>query len=339
MDFKNFYIQEAKTDHSITNKIEEMFVDVLNKGSTKYKSYEQTVKSLVNHFNLQGKAIHVGADSDGKLSDIYLKIVKELGQEERYINKTPKTDIIVNDDKISMKMDKGWIFAHLLTDTKACFDYTISNSTALQDKIKEQINFIFKELKNKEHKELYNNADSKIFKDILIDRLKEILNDNYYELKQRFIQAGLRGTFKFEETDKACANKLMVVKFKDKNNSSNVALKSIDNINLEKSKIYDLVSDMNYIKQIAEKSRISFVIQKSGKLRFDINSIQLDKNILSEGVFETLSDLLKQGYDKVKHKIEQIAKYLIDLINKGIQYLFNLLGISINVEMQNEIEF
>lgn len=97
--------------------------------------------------------------------------------------------------------------------------------------------------------------------------------------------------------------------------------------------------DHPYINSLAEKCRLAFVIRKSGKLRFDINSVDLDGEVLAEGIIDTIGDLLKQGYEKVKAQVEKLFKYLIDLIQKGIKYFMDLLGISLEVEMNNEIEF
>lgn len=340
MNFSEFYLQEGKTDIKAPVKIEKVFVDVINTGRAKpdRKRYEDVVKTIVDHLGLEGQASHVGSDMNGKLNPFYTKAIERLEMPSRDINRRPKTDIIVNDVRISMKLDRGWIFSHQLNDTQACLEYVIDQSK-LKDDLALEVLTVFEELKNKQSKDLYTMSKGKVLKIKLVEAFKRLLaeQDNY--LKKEFIRAGLRGTFKFEESDKAVADEMLVVKFKNKNLNAQTAMADIKLIKLDQTHIYDLKVDHPYINSLAEKSRLAFVIRKSGKLRFDINSVDLDGEVLAEGIIDTIGDLLKQGYEKVKAQVEKLFKYLIDLIQKGIKYFMDLLGISLEVEMNNEIEF
>lgn len=337
MKFQEYYnqtiINEGKAKpHKYAMKIEEYIVDAINgkKFSVRDKRFEEVANEIVNHFNLSGNAIHTGKGYAGELNEEYLTIMKNMGRQTQ-INKTPKTDFVINGERLSLKMNKGWLFAHQLYDSQACLEYTLNRNKELSEELKlELINFIEGLRKREGSMTTDKSLGYGVYVDETIKNFVSIIKENENNLMIDFIKNGLTGEFKFKPENYAVAEKLMVIKF-NKSVNTYEAIQNPEYINLEKSFIADIKQDNDYIKSLASKARVSFIINyENQKLRMDINEAEF---------FDKIISMLKVGYDKVKIEIKRWFDYLIEQLRKGVGYFLKAVGIQVRVQLQDEIEF
>lgn len=347
MNFNEYYFTESgKTVEGIKSnlKIEYGIVDVINSGKTRLLRFESAIQSIVTYFNLKPKAMHTGNIS-GEIRSEYIDIIKSIDPNlVQKINKTSKTDFIASDQKISLKLNKGWLFSHQLEGTEICLFSVLDSFKEIEDNLKKELKSILQELRSLPKNTL---EKSFVFKNELTERFIEIFKSFEEEIKIEFLRSGLSGNFKFKENNIAMANKLMVIKFKNSKMSTTDAFLNPNNLNLDKSGIYDIFKDDFYIKELIKTCRLKFIFQKKGPLRLDINNYDFGNDILNEeykeflkeDFFSNLQNLLSKGYEFVKDKIQKFIDFLIQLLNKGISYFLNFLGIQIISDFENEIIF
>jgi len=351
MNFDNYYFSEAevKTDHSMTETVEELFVRVINDRQLRgFARYEKTVRAIVDAVGLEGTAKHLGRKKGFPLNEQYLEYRKLLNINNSP-NTKPKTDFKVNDRRISLKMGKGWLFAHRMNDASVFLLYSLDKNPIFKQRLYEEVNSIFEEIRNiklpKQPKAAYLQEvvpDKKMF----VDKFKSIFYESENDLRISLIKIALSGEFKFDTNSDAVADDLMVVRFKNKNDVVSSVLKNPERIKLNECKIYDIQNDNDYISKIANKAKVHFQVERVGAIRLDINSTDLGSSIineyqefLTENIFDEIAQLLQKGWEFAKDKVTKFFKFLIDLINKGIVYFLNFLGVSLSVSMENEIEF
>lgn len=355
MNFREHYFTEAiLPDSRVAVTIEEAIVDIINKGTSKYTRFNDVLKQIIDHLELKGNAEYMGKTVTNPLNDFYLNAHKELFPDKKSKpNQTSKTDFVVNEDRISLKLHKGWIFAHMLEDSQICLMYVMNKSTSLKEELKNQINTFFKDLKEftpvkpkdsgiviTKGKDKDKPVNSYVLKNELVSNFIRAFETAGEELKSNFIQTALTGDFKFDHNSKAVADHIMVIRFKDNSTNAAKALTNIELVRLNESGIYDLYNDMDYIKKVADKSKIAFRVLESGKLNMQVSStITPVEDMLIEGLLDKAIELVKQGYEKVKDKLIKIWQYILNLIDKGIEYVMNLLGLKVVVDMENEIVF
>lgn len=336
--FDEHYFNEARIEgHAITMRAEEAFVEYINTQRTKYTTMLPVIKAVVDKLKLSGDAKWIGRTANASIDDYFVKKLKEIDPNldvNKNINKMPKTDFTLNEDKISLKLNRGWLFAHESRDSQACLEIVMERDELLKDKMIDVVKKLFGEIKRFEGNKAEN---AFVLKDEIIKSIKdEIFTDAF---KEKFIQNALTGEFKFGKNNIATANKLLLVKYKNTNMSATIAMRDLNKINLDATNIYDLYNDVEFIKRISNKARVDFVIQKTGKARMDINSYINDSDMLIEGFVDDLVGLLKQGYEKAKEQIIKLFNKIIELINKSIMLFMKVVGLTIEPKFNNEIEF
>jgi hypothetical protein len=346
MRFDEHYFHEGGKiikGHVATIKAEQGIVDIINKGSTRMTRFEDALKAIVEYSGLEGKAFSTGQKNDGELNETYKKIIEEYfsNVSEKQINRTYKTDIVVNEDKLSLKLNRGWIFAHLLRDSQACMLYVLNESDKFKEDLKQQFISMFDELKKGEYPDPIEKGFKAGYtlKNDLSNKFISLFEKNKDGLKSEFIKAALTGNFKFKKDHLASADKLFIVGYRNRSMSTDKALLDSKNISEERTKIYNLYSDDDYIDKLVKITKLKFIVLNKGRIRMDVNSFQSGLDVIEEGFFDNLTDLLKKGYNFAKDKIKKFIDFIIDLINKGVVYIMELLGLGVKVDMNNEIVF
>ena len=319
-------------------KIEKGIVDVINTEKTNLLRFSNVIRKIVKYFDLQGIAEHTGNKS-GTINQKYKDYSKKF---QKKINKTCKTDFKINDDKISLKLNSGWIFGGILEEYNICLMSVLDtlDNEELQKTLRNTFENILNEIKSMKYI-----VDNKVIKNKISAKFIKFYEDKETHIKREFIRQALTGSFKFEKNDIGIADKLMVVKFRTTNLTTTKAFQNVNNINFNKSKIYDLWKDDYYLDKIIENSRIS-LRTKDKKLHVDLNSYNLDGDMLNEcnyylteSFWNDLQNAVKKGYEFFKNKFIEFYNFLIKLMKKGIIYLLNFLGIEIDIDFQDEIIF
>ena len=358
MKFNEYYNQEQIDEgkampHKYATEVEGFIVKAANRipFNAKERQFEEVSKAIVNRFNFPEGAVWTEGH-EGQLNQEYLDTMKRLGRTTRSDVK-PKTDFVIGGERISLKMNKGWLFAHFLFDAQGCLEYTLNRNTKAADEIKKELINTIEEIRKKEKniaidKNRFEGSETN--KDELNKKFIDIMEKNKEGLKIEFLKNGLTGEFKYKQDDIAVADKLMVVKF-TKAVPVKEAIKDIRLIDLKNSFIKDIKTDNDYIKHLADNSEIVFMYSyKNKKHRFDIadrtkkaNEYQVDiekaENLDESEIFDKIVSLIKQGYEKAKGQIQKWINYLIEQLKKGVSYFLRAIGINVSVQLQDEIEF
>jgi cell division protein ZapA (FtsZ GTPase activity inhibitor) len=174
--------------------------------------------------------------------------------------------------------------------------------------------------------------------------------ENNQSLREAFVFEGMTGNFKFGKASNAAANYIIVTdKYDD----------LIKNKEIRKFVKINNYTD-SYIKEISKKVKIKFAFKSSSdtnkttrsiwsKLSImtteekDKSLISLKKNeafLISEGLgdlVDTLKNKTKDVYAFIMQKIQEIISLVKNALEKGIQYLLDLLAIDIEVNFSNNL--
>lgn len=290
MKFKK-YLSEASTS-SATN-MELAIVEIWNTNETKYLELEGVAKSICDFLRnngVTGKATHMGSQSLS-ISNSW----KKYGGTD----KTPKTDLIIGDYKISLKKKGGSQLVSGSKNETASIFYTVAEQMKIFDQIKPEFDsylekFVFNKKIDREQTVTSLKKSNKDIDIINADKMHKdftkILNDYFKsnkEFKNNIIIETMTGRNKFGENSIGCANYVLIFG----NNYNEHKLKS--------------VNDKAFINEISNNAKITmaFKSMSSGKVRNILSVFRLQVN---EGIF----DKIKLFWNKLKNSFYNLLVFM-----------------------------
>jgi len=344
--FSNFFMCEDShgySDRNITLQIEEVLVDVINGRTPKYRSLLPTGKKVIDI--LKSKGMNIGDDAKhygsakikGELSSSYIEKMRQLFPDYNPIsaNRTPKTDLYTSTQRISLKCNAGWLFAHQMIDTSICFHSIIDNAKELKDEITSRVTKAVSGIL--EYEKGLSKADkSRVLQDAIAKEFTSTFDN--IALKKAFIKNGVTGTFKFGDSLAAC-NTMLVIKYTQQKMSSEKALRNPDFIS--DATYMTPVSNDAWINKMTSIIQPSFMVQPSGKIRFDVKQKNASADVTSEsmyleGVMSDIGNYIGKGYNAVKKYIEKLVNFIIVTLRESFTKFMTLFGLDVDVNLNNE---
>lgn len=273
------------------------------------KEYENdanmTVNKLSTIISTEEKAYRYGGGyADGVEGPIISNLWKRFSERP---NSTPKTDIIIGDNKISVKHNTNQIMSGNVLQgdgdatIKAVLEANTSLSNNISNDLKNRLSNIFNDpdlANNIEKKNIDIETVSKVQAKIT-NELNEILNNNT-EIKKYILYEGLTGELKFKN-DPPVANKILVVK------ENNIIFKDID---------------LNYVESLLNRVEIK-VTHKSGG--------GVSRSVLR------ITDNLKESLDfylTEKNILNKLMNKFKEILNKGLVPFLARFNIDFNLNIE-----
>lgn len=359
MNFKQFYIKEAVTTQA-TN---------MERAITEYYKNGQLPKELES---LSDATSLICKEMEKRYSKFFGKIGKvdaehlgsgtfQCSQEWKDYNiktSVPKTDIIVNKQKLSLKMGESQLTTEGRAGQMALFGACSKQyKNQFKDGMVKVVNNYVKQIEekfldNKRAETLADVADAENYAKTVIKEMQSGLNDifNNDEFKKIYIKEAMSGELKFGDNSPARAVRILAF--------------TPDGI---ETKIH-LIEEDEYVASITHrvKARVSFKsasiklngVKTGGRILRSViraglgdekktktknESFDMILNEELELLNEGISSAIKHAKDKIKEVakkiidfIKRIATHLKDAISKGVNYFLDFLELEAEIDGLDE---
>ena len=335
---KSFLITEADTRAAF--EMETSIVNAANNDKhTSNLIKEQSAKNIIKFLNskgIKGKGQMPASiyPTNPTKWDKYFPNKRVPGS-----TKTPKTDIIIGNTKISLKTGPAQLTSGGKSEASALFYNAIERAgrkpnaliSSIRDGISQLAPSSTTSVKGNVAQVLKSEKDKILLKaDKLNKKLKEQIRELFSTggtVSTYFTEEAMSGSIKFNN-NLATATHILVTDFEGKNNS-------IHRTNDSKyvSKIASQVNPQVRFKSTSVKSGgvktgyyrywgvVSLVTEE---IEHDTNLLieELNReNLLQEGIFDTITQKGKEVLDRITNFLKNIKEKIINLFNKAIEYI------------------
>ena len=303
-------------------KIEEYIVDAAKGKNIPNATVKQTVAYLKSLKLPMASAKHTGR----------LKSATQLNKNWKGKDKTPKTDITIGDQKMSVKYGPSQLMSGGMLETLSTFEAAASECKNLKKDVAAGIESVMSSIKKGfvERGKTKGEVATAIGKDSKVTaandahkkiqaKISNIFNSSE-EFKTKFVKEAMSGRHKFS-TDFAIANSILAI-------SDNGAK-------------LNPITDA-YARKIASQAKISIrfksTSEKIGGEKTGMRNYWSVMGLITpkitteeetpESYLEGIMSWLGELYEKVK-----------EVFNKGLDAIMEFFGLSVSVQMNNSIEF
>lgn len=343
------YISEAKTEGAVMETI--IVAAWNNKPAPPATKISPTAgKNIVKFLKSQG----VTGQNAYKLENEGVEVTREWSKfwhpnKVPPGTKTPKTDIIIGNYTISLKMGPAQLMSGGKNETKATFYAAAIKTPSIQtDDLAKQIYVKLDELSDstltksgtvgqalKQGEDALLKKANKVNREVQ-EMMREIFNTNE-EFKKNFVYEAMSGNVKFGLTP-AKATWLLSTDTRGENNK---LVKTNDKVYIKK--ITDATKVECRFKSGSQKITINKVKQKTGKYTY-FSVIGLATEKLKEelevydGMFLT-EGMLTNVFDRLKNFLKNIFSKVLEWLKGGIQRIVDFFELEPDVTFNNNIDF
>jgi hypothetical protein len=350
-NFKQFisenhdYLIEAKTEGA---KMEEIIVAAWNNSPIPKSSkiHKDAGKKIVNFLKSQG----VTGSKAYKLKTKGVEVTDEWASfwfpdNVTGATKTPKTDIVIGNQSISIKTGNAQLMSGGKKEAKATFYAAVKRTTSIQsDKLAKEIYFKLDKLSElsltkggtveqslKKNNDIFLNKANQLNHEIK-EMLENIFNKNE-EFKQNFIYEAMSGDVKFGDPPPKAVWLLST----DMNGENNKFVK-INNKNLIRKISNSTVVDCRF-KSMSQKIKK----EKTGKYHY-YGVLGLVTKKLKEEFEQYNEQLLTENiitgiYEKFKNYVKKLLHDVLEWLKGGIKRITEFFEIEPDISFNNNINF